>query len=93
MNFLVYKYLDSGPVLYKLVSFISVHEDQDQNQRVMKITALVHLVSVIYVVSVLLGMHEAVHGRLLSAKDKPSPKNAAATARWLVSQNSWGVLK
>ncbi|KAL6143347.1 PREDICTED: protein CREG1 [Fragaria vesca subsp. vesca] len=58
----------------------------------MKITALVHLVSVIYVVSVLLGMHEAVHGRLLSAKDKPSPKNAAATARWLVSQNSWGVL-
>ncbi|KAF8399338.1 hypothetical protein HHK36_015203 [Tetracentron sinense] len=33
----------------------------------------------------------AVHGRLLSIS-KPDPADAAATARWLVSQNSWGVL-
>ncbi|KAJ4972884.1 hypothetical protein NE237_006058 [Protea cynaroides] len=31
------------------------------------------------------------HGRLLLEK-KPDPVNAAATARWLVSLNSWGVL-
>lgn len=55
--------------------------------------ALVHLVSAIYSVSVLLGTHGPVYGRLLSVIVKPDPKNAAATARWLVSQNSWGVLR
>ncbi|XP_050381119.1 uncharacterized protein LOC126798254 [Argentina anserina] len=58
----------------------------------MKMKALVHLVSVIYVVFVLLGIYGPVEGRLLSVKEKPDRKNAAATARWLVSQNSWGVL-
>ncbi|XP_050220614.1 uncharacterized protein LOC126670981 isoform X1 [Mercurialis annua] len=31
-------------------------------------------------------------GRVLLLKNKPDRHNAAATARWLVSQNSWGVL-
>ncbi|QCD80170.1 protein CREG1 [Vigna unguiculata] len=31
-------------------------------------------------------------GRLLSIPSKPDPNNAAATARWLVSLNFWGVL-
>ncbi|XP_039131089.1 protein CREG1-like isoform X1 [Dioscorea cayenensis subsp. rotundata] len=31
------------------------------------------------------------HGRL-QIKQKPNPDNAVATARWLVSQNLWGVL-
>ncbi|KAJ0965532.1 hypothetical protein J5N97_026670 [Dioscorea zingiberensis] len=31
------------------------------------------------------------HGRLIPKK--PNPENAAATARWLVSQNTWGVLR
>lgn len=34
----------------------------------------------------------SVESRLLSIP-KPDPNNAVATARWLVSQNSWGVLK
>ncbi|XP_061371512.1 uncharacterized protein LOC133314085 [Gastrolobium bilobum] len=33
-----------------------------------------------------------VHGRILSIQTKPDPNDAAATARWLISQNSWGVL-
>ncbi|XP_028771154.1 protein CREG1 [Neltuma alba] len=33
-----------------------------------------------------------VHGRSLLITTKPDPDAAAATARWLVSQNSWGVL-
>lgn len=33
----------------------------------------------------------SVESRLLSIP-KPDPNNAVATARWLVSQNSWGVL-
>ncbi|WVZ10030.1 hypothetical protein V8G54_014560 [Vigna mungo] len=32
-------------------------------------------------------------GRLLSIPSKPDPNDAAATARWLVSLNFWGVLK
>ncbi|CAJ1940631.1 unnamed protein product [Sphenostylis stenocarpa] len=32
-------------------------------------------------------------GRLLSISTKPDPNDAAASARWLVSLNSWGVLK
>ncbi|BAT76942.1 hypothetical protein LR48_Vigan01g288900 [Vigna angularis] len=31
-------------------------------------------------------------GRLLSIPSKPDPNDAAATARWLVSLNFWGVL-
>ncbi|KAI9152842.1 hypothetical protein LWI28_002002 [Acer negundo] len=38
-----------------------------------------------------LGIQDSVQGRLLPVS-KPDPKNAAAHARWLVSQNSWGVL-
>ncbi|OIW09566.1 hypothetical protein TanjilG_28165 [Lupinus angustifolius] len=33
-----------------------------------------------------------VHGRILSITSKPDPDDASATARWLVSLNSWGVL-
>lgn len=36
--------------------------------------------------------NSAVQGRLLSISTKPDPKDAAATARWLVSSNFWGVL-
>ncbi|RDX88120.1 Protein CREG2, partial [Mucuna pruriens] len=32
-------------------------------------------------------------GRLLSIQPKPDPDDAAASARWLVSLNFWGVLK
>ncbi|KAK4781524.1 hypothetical protein SAY86_015626 [Trapa natans] len=39
----------------------------------------------------IMGFQEPVHGRLLSVS-KPNPGNAAATARWLVAENSWGVL-
>ncbi|XP_010091953.2 protein CREG1 [Morus notabilis] len=42
-----------------------------------------------FLISVFLGSQ--VQGRSLSVK-KPDPDNAAATARWLVAQNSWGVL-
>nr|GMC56958.1 protein CREG1 [Ipomoea batatas]GMC67265.1 protein CREG1 [Ipomoea batatas]GMC73451.1 protein CREG1 [Ipomoea batatas] len=36
---------------------------------------------------------EAVHGRpFLVSVPRPSPEDAAAFARWLVSQSSWGVL-
>ncbi|KAF3444704.1 hypothetical protein FNV43_RR14397 [Rhamnella rubrinervis] len=42
-------------------------------------------------ISVFLCVQYSVDGRLISEK-KPDPKNAAAIARWLVSQNSWGVL-
>ncbi|KAK9271993.1 hypothetical protein L1049_002362 [Liquidambar formosana] len=37
------------------------------------------------------GFQVSVQRRLLSIS-KPDPDDAAATARWLVSQNSWGVL-
>ncbi|XP_058738504.1 uncharacterized protein LOC131610548 [Vicia villosa] len=33
-----------------------------------------------------------VQGRLLSISTKPDPKDAVATARWLISFNFWGVL-
>lgn len=46
--------------------------------------------SMVLLISV--GFQDSVQGRLLLIK-KPDPDNAAATARWLVSQNSWGVLK
>ncbi|KAG8637974.1 protein CREG1 [Manihot esculenta] len=45
--------------------------------------------SMVLLISV--GFQDSVQGRLLLIK-KPDPDNAAATARWLVSQNSWGVL-
>ncbi|KAB2598986.1 protein CREG1 [Pyrus ussuriensis x Pyrus communis] len=56
-----------------------------------KIKGLVHFVFAIYLVSVLLDVQVPVHGRVLLQK-KPDPENAAASARWLVSQNIWGVL-
>lgn len=40
----------------------------------------------------LVGFQDSVQGRLLLI-NKPDPKDPAASARWLVSQNSWGVLK
>ncbi|KAH7553965.1 hypothetical protein JRO89_XS12G0086700 [Xanthoceras sorbifolium] len=43
------------------------------------------------VVFLVLGIQDSVQGRLLSVS-KPDPKSAAAFARWLVSQNYWGVL-
>ncbi|KAJ7974497.1 Protein CREG1 [Quillaja saponaria] len=49
-------------------------------------------VSVVYLVLLFVSFLVPVHGRLLSSPNKPDPNNAAATARWLVTQNSWGVL-
>ncbi|WOK94407.1 hypothetical protein Cni_G03109 [Canna indica] len=46
---------------------------------------------VVFFLIVLFRVPEAVSGRPL-AYGKPDPKDAAATARWLVAQNSWGVL-
>ncbi|KAM6549915.1 hypothetical protein CsatB_021591 [Cannabis sativa] len=46
----------------------------------------------LYLVSVFLAVQDCVQGRLLSLNKKPDPNDAAATARWLVAQNSWGVL-
>lgn len=40
----------------------------------------------------LVGFQDSVQGRLLLI-NKPDPNDPAASARWLVSQNSWGVLK
>ncbi|CAO2840548.1 unnamed protein product [Amaranthus hypochondriacus] len=47
-----------------------------------------------FVLILLMVLHfqcSSVKGRLLSLS-KPNPNDAAAYARWLVSQNSWGVL-
>jgi hypothetical protein len=35
----------------------------------------------------------AVAGRPLVVPRKPAPAEAAATARWLAAQNTWGVLR
>ncbi|XP_048434883.1 protein CREG1-like isoform X2 [Pyrus x bretschneideri] len=56
------------------------------------IKGLVHFVFAVYLVSLPSGIQLPVDGRVLLLK-KPDPENAAATARWLVAQNSWGVLK
>ncbi|KAJ4826437.1 hypothetical protein Tsubulata_013630 [Turnera subulata] len=45
---------------------------------------------VVLLVSLAMGHQHSAQARLL--KDKPDRHNAAATARWLVSQNSWGSL-
>ncbi|KAJ0428856.1 hypothetical protein HanHA300_Chr17g0650761 [Helianthus annuus] len=34
-----------------------------------------------------------VHARQLLSQTRPDPDNVAPFARWLVSQNSWGVLR
>ncbi|KAJ8750298.1 hypothetical protein K2173_014213 [Erythroxylum novogranatense] len=50
--------------------------------------------SFFYVVCAVLlhpGFLDSAQGRFISV-NKPDPRNAAATARWLVAQNSWGVL-
>ncbi|MQM11080.1 hypothetical protein Taro_043982 [Colocasia esculenta] len=40
------------------------------------------------------GPHVVADGHLrLLAPSKPDPSDAAATARWLVAQNSWGVVR
>jgi len=58
----------------------------------MGIKGLLHNLHVFYLVLFLVGFQGSAQGRFFSIK-KPDPKNAAATARWLVSQNFWGVLK
>lgn len=58
----------------------------------MGIEGLLRNLHVFYLVLFLVGFQGSARGRLFSIK-KPDPKEAAATARWLVSQNSWGVLK
>lgn len=70
-------------------SSLLFRDNLDSNTINMKIQVVVQIFCSI---SVLLCVQYSVEGRLLSEK-KPDPKNAAATARWLVSQNSWGVLK
>ncbi|CAL1357908.1 unnamed protein product [Linum trigynum] len=56
----------------------------------MNIRGVANCLWVLSVVSLLVG---SVQGRRSFASvKKPDPNNAAATARWLVSQNSWGVL-
>ncbi|XP_022939916.1 protein CREG1 [Cucurbita moschata] len=45
----------------------------------------------VYLASSFAGLQVFVRGRLLLSS-KPHPDDAAATARWLVSQNSWGIL-
>ncbi|OVA14352.1 hypothetical protein BVC80_9023g54 [Macleaya cordata] len=50
-------------------------------------------VCVCFLLLVLVGsLVGCVQGRRLLIQVKPDPEDAAATARWLVSQNSWGVL-
>ncbi|XP_043707365.1 protein CREG1 isoform X2 [Telopea speciosissima] len=49
-----------------------------------------HLICFLFVF-VFLEVSIFAHGRLL-LEGKPDPDNAVATARWLVSQNYWGVL-
>ncbi|XVE83890.1 hypothetical protein DITRI_Ditri16bG0124600 [Diplodiscus trichospermus] len=44
-----------------------------------------------FLVILFLGFQDCVQGRLL-APSKPDRDDAAAYARWLVSQNSWGIL-
>ncbi|KNA16963.1 hypothetical protein SOVF_084400 [Spinacia oleracea] len=39
-----------------------------------------------------LQLQSSVDGRAVLSLSKPDPNDAAAYARWLVSQNSWGVL-
>lgn len=46
----------------------------------------------VYLASSFVGLQTFVQGRFLLVS-KPDPDNAAATARWLVSQNSWGTLR
>lgn len=57
----------------------------------MGIKVLLPCFYVLYLFLFFVGFPGSIEGRLLLTK-KPDPKNAAATARWLVSQNSWGVL-
>ncbi|KAA0037469.1 protein CREG1 isoform X1 [Cucumis melo var. makuwa] len=45
----------------------------------------------VYLAFSFVGLQNFVLGRLIFVS-KPDPDNAAATARWLVSQNSWGIL-
>ncbi|XP_022133442.1 protein CREG1 isoform X2 [Momordica charantia] len=54
-------------------------------------TGLFYYLFFVYLASPFVGLHNFVQGRSLPSS-KPDPDNAAATARWLVSQNSWGIL-
>lgn len=57
----------------------------------MKLKGSFDLFCVLCLVLFFLGFPDSAQGRLLVG-NKPEPRNAASTARWLVSQNSWGVL-
>ncbi|KAL5722312.1 hypothetical protein ACHQM5_005849 [Ranunculus cassubicifolius] len=50
--------------------------------------------SCIYILFIVFALQASisVHGRVLLEKGKPDPKDGVRTARWLVSQNIWGVL-
>lgn len=56
--------------------------------------SLVHFLQVLsLVLFFVVGTQDSVEGRLISTiSKKPHPNAAAAYARWLVSQNYWGVL-
>ncbi|KAM1040448.1 hypothetical protein TB2_029286 [Malus domestica] len=56
------------------------------------IKGLVHFVFAVYLVSLPSSIQLPVDGRVFLLK-KPNPENVFVTARWLVAQNSWGVLK
>ncbi|XP_057983499.1 uncharacterized protein LOC131168224 [Malania oleifera] len=63
----------------------------EQNEK-MKIKNVLRYGSVVCLIFSFVASQDIVLGRVLSISKKPDPDNAAVTARWLVSQNSWGVL-
>ncbi|XP_044467602.1 protein CREG1 [Mangifera indica] len=58
----------------------------------MALKTLVNRFKVLFFLFFVVRFHNSVQGRLLSSESKPHRNDAAAYARWLVSQNSWGVL-
>lgn len=53
---------------------------------------LARYLSISFLVLFLVSFLDSVQGRPISMLSGPDPKDAAYTARWLVAQNSWGVL-
>ncbi|KAL8200718.1 hypothetical protein R6Q57_012057 [Mikania cordata] len=51
-----------------------------------------YVFSLLCFVLIISGSGGSVHGRRLLSQARPDPNNIAPFARWLVSQNSWGVL-
>ncbi|KAJ0099320.1 hypothetical protein Patl1_21981 [Pistacia atlantica] len=58
----------------------------------MELKSLVNRIIVLSFLFFVVGIQNSVQGRLLSSVSKPHRNDAPAYARWLVSQNSWGVL-